>query len=108
MRLNVLKTCSKIRICSDEHFLIQQKGFFYHSKDKHPLQSGHVSRNTLTTVLCMCGASLAFGRTCPGVSGRTSPGQTISKYHVTAPFRMQEEKLKLCDIKAHYPFIIII
>ena len=47
MRLNVLKKCSKSRICSDEHFLIQQKGFFDRSKYKHSLQSGYVSQNTL-------------------------------------------------------------
>ena len=40
-----------------------------------------------------------MGRTCPDVSGQTSPWQTISKYHVTAPFRMQEMKLKKCYIK---------
>ena len=33
-------------------------------------------------------ASLAMGRTCPDLSGWTCPWQTISKYHVAAPFKM--------------------
>ena len=56
--------------------------------------------------LCKCGASLAVGRTCPDLSGRTCPRQTISKYHVTASFKMQEKKLTMFYIEAHTPFVI--
>ena len=53
-----------------------------------------------------CMASLAIDRTCPDLSGRTCPWQTISKYHVAAPFKMQEEKLTMFYIEAHNPFVI--
>ena len=48
--------------------------------------------------ICKCGASLAVGRTCPR--------QTISKYHVTASFKMQEKKITLFYIEAYAPFVI--
>ena len=73
MLFNVLKTCSKSRICSDEQFLIQRNVFFDRPKYEHSLQSGDIAQNTLSNILCICGASLAIGRTCPDVSGRTSP-----------------------------------
>ena len=73
MLLNVLKTCSKSRICSDEQFLIQQSVFFDLSKYEHPLQCGHVAQNTLANILCIFGASLAMGPTCPDIVGQTSP-----------------------------------
>ena len=60
-------------------FLIQKTVFFDRSKYEHPLQSGYVAQNTLANILCMCGASLAMGRTCLDVSGQTSPWQTISE-----------------------------
>ena len=56
--------------------------------------------------LCKCEASLAVGRTCPDLSGRICPRQTISKYHVTASFKMQEKKLTMFYIEAHTPFVI--
>ena len=49
----------------------------------------------MTNSLCKCGTSLAMGR-----SGRTCPRQTISKYHFTAPFKMQEKKLTMFYIEA--------
>ena len=60
----------------------------------------------MANILCKFGASLAMGRTCPALSGRTCPRQTISKYHVTAPFKMQEKKLTMFYTKAHDPFVI--
>ena len=56
--------------------------------------------------LCKCGASLAMGRTWPDLSSRTCPWQTISKYHLTASFKMQEKKLTMFYIEAHTPFVI--
>ena len=48
-------------------------------KYEYALQSGQVSQNKLTTIVCMCGVSLAMDRTCPDVSSRTSP-QGSAKY----------------------------
>ena len=56
--------------------------------------------------LCRCGVSLAVGRACPDLSGRTCPRQTISKYHVTASFKMQEKQLAMFYIESHTPFVI--
>ena len=60
----------------------------------------------MADILYKCGASLAMGRTCPALSGRTCPRQTISKYPMTAPFKMQEKKLTMFYTEAHNPFII--
>ena len=57
----------------NKQFLIQQSVFFDLSKYEHPLQCGHVAQNTLANILCMYGASLAMGRTCPDIVGQTSP-----------------------------------
>ena len=60
----------------------------------------------MTNILWKCGASLSMGQTCPDLSGGTCPRQTNSKYHVTAPFKMQEKKLTMFYIEAHNPFLI--
>ena len=61
---------------------------------------------TMANILCESGASLAVSRTCSDLSGRTCPRQTISKYHVTVFFKMQEKKLTMIYIEAHTPFAI--
>ena len=60
----------------------------------------------MSTILCKCGASLAMSRTCPYLRSRTCPRQTISKYHVTVPYKMQEKELTMFYIEAHTPFVI--
>ena len=60
----------------------------------------------MVNILCECWASLAMGRTCPALSGRTCPRQTISNYPVTDPFKMQGKKLIVFYIEAHTPFVI--
>ena len=74
---------------------------------------GNLKYNGKYSCKCVCGgggerggASLAVGRTCPDLSGRTCPRQTISKYHVTASFKMQEQKLTMFYIEAHTPLAI--
>ena len=49
MLLDVLKPCSKSRICSDEQFVIQQK-FSLIALNMNTL---YLSQNTLTTIMCM-------------------------------------------------------
>ena len=59
----------------------------------------------MANTLCKREASLAMGRTCPNLSGQTCPWQTTSKYHVTAPFKMQGKQLTIFYIDAHYRFV---
>ena len=50
----------KAEIAQKNNSSSNKKGFD-RSKYEHLLQSGYASQNTLTTILCMCGARLAMG-----------------------------------------------
>ena len=58
--------------------------------------------------MCMYGEVWLWAEPAPTYVAELAPWQTVSKYHVTAPFRTQEMELNMCYIKAHYPFVIII
>ena len=50
----------------------------------------------------LVGGKFGYGPNLPDLSGRTCSWQTNSKYHVTAPFKVQEEKLTMLYMKNLY------